>query len=216
MTSEYLWHMEDVLYQDARPYDPLIPWLCYDERPCQLLGDLLVPLRMPPGQPGRSDHAYERQGTCCVLLAFEPHTGFRSVHVRTRRTAIDDAHFLPALVRRHYPTVEQIRLVQDHVNTHTPGALYHLLPPEEAFQFAQLFELHYTPKKGSWLNMAEIEFAALAKQCLDRRIPDQDTLARETLAWVKKRNKERKTVNWQFTQTAAREKLQSKYPVLTD
>jgi hypothetical protein len=216
ITSEYLWHMEDILYQYARPYDPLSPLLCYDERPCQLLGDLLVPLPMQSGQPKRSDHEYERHGTCCVLLAFEPHTGFRYVQVRARRTAIDYAQFLQELVRRHYSTVEQIRLVQDNLNTHTPGAFYHVLPPEEAFQFAQRFELHYTPKKASWLNMAEIEFAALVKQCLDRRIPDRDALARETLAWAHKRNKERKTVNWQFTQTAAREKLHSKYPVLID
>ena len=216
MTSEYLWHMEDILYQYARSYDPLLPLLCYDERPCQLLGDLLVPLPMQPGQPKRSDYEYERHGTCCVLLAFEPHTGLRYVQVRARRTAIDYALFLQALVRRHYPTVERIRLVQDNLNTHTPGVFYHVLPPAEAFQFAQLFELHYTPKKGSWLNMAELEFAALVKQCLDRRIPDRDTLARETLAWAHKRNQERKTVNWQFTQTAAREKLHSKYPVLTD
>lgn len=167
--------MEDIRYQYARPYDPLSPLLCYDERPCHLLGDLLVPLPRQSGQPKRADHAYERHGTCCVLLAFEPHTGFRYVQVRARRTAIDYAQFLQALVRRHYATVEQIRLVQDHLNTHTLGAFYHVLPPEEAFQFAQRFELHYTPQKASWLNMAEMEFAALVKQCLDRRLPDQDT-----------------------------------------
>ena len=167
--------MEDILYQYARPYDPLLPLLCYDERPCQLLGDLLVPLPMQQGQAKRSDYEYERHGTCCVLLAFEPHTGFSYVQVRARRTAIDYAQFLQALVRRHYPTVDQIRLVQDHLNTHTPGAFYHVLPPAEAFEFAQRFELHDTPKKGRWLHMAENEFAALAKPCLDRRIPDQDT-----------------------------------------
>lgn len=216
MTSDYLWHMEDILYQYARPYDPLTPLICYDERPCQLLGDVLVPIPMQPGQPKRYDHEYERHGTCCVLLAFEPQTGFRYVQVRARRTIVDYAQFLQDLVRRHYPRVAQIRLVQDNLNTHTPGAFYHVLPPEEAFQFAQLFELHYTPKKGSWLNMAEIEFAALAKQCLDRRIPDRDMLATETCAWTRKRNKEHKTVNWHFTQTAAREKLQSRYPMLAD
>lgn len=208
--------MEDSLYQYARPYDPLIPLLCYDERPCQLLGDLLVPLPMQPGQPKRSDHEYERHGTCCVLLAFEPQTGFRYVQVRARRTTIDYAQFLQDLVRRHSPTVERIRLVQDNLNTHTPGAFYHVLPPEDAFQLAQLFELHYTPKKASWLNMAEIEFAALVKQCLDRRIADRDTLASESLAWAHTRHKERRTVHWRFTQTAAREKLQSQYPMLLD
>lgn len=188
--------------------------LWYDERPCQLLGDVLVPLPLQPGHPRRYDYEYERHGTCCVLLAFEPHTGFRYVQVRERRTAIDYTQFMQALVRLHDPTVERIRLVQDNVNTHTPGAFYHVLPPEEAFQFAQRFDRHYTPKKGSWLNMAEIELAALAKQCLDRRIPDRETLEKETLAWAHKRNQERKTVNWKFAQNAAREKLKNKYPML--
>jgi len=206
--------MEDVLYQYARPYDPLAPLLCYDERPCQLLGDVLVPLPMKPGRPQRYDHEYERHGTCCVLLAFEPHTGFRYVQVRDRRTAADYAQFMQNLLHLHYPRVDHIRLVQDNLNTHTPGSFYQVLPPEEAFQFAQLFELHYTPKKGSWLNMAEIEFGALATQCLDRRIPDRETLEKEALAWAHKRNKARKTVHWTFTKNAAREKLKNKYPML--
>jgi DDE superfamily endonuclease len=216
MTSDDLWPMEDSLYQYARPYDPLTPLICYDERPCQLLGDVLGPIPMQPGQPKRYDHDYERHGTCCVLLAFEPHTGFRSVQVRARRTIVDYAQFLQELVRRHYPRVEQIRLVQDNLTTHTPGALYQVLPPEEAFQFAQLFELHDTPKTGSWLTRAEIAFAARATQCLERRIPDRDKLATATCAWARKRNNEHKTVNWHFTQTAAREKRQRRYPMLTD
>jgi len=175
---------------------------------------VLVPLPMEPGQPQRVDYEYERQGTCCVLLAFEPHTGFRYVQVRARRTAVDYAHFLHALVRQHYPRVERIRLVQDNLNTHTPGSFYHVWPPAKAFTFAQRFELHYTPTKGSWLNMAEIEFAALAKQCLDRRIPDQATLESEVRAWAHTRNQARKTVQWTFTQTRAREKLKSKYSMI--
>lgn len=152
----------------------MTPFICDDERPCQLLGDVLVPIPRHPGQPKRDDHAYERQGTCCVLLAFEPHSGFRDGQVRARRTLVDYAQFLQDLVRRHYPRVAQIRLVQENLHTPTPGALYHVLPPEEAFQFAHLFEGHDTPKTGSWLHRAEIAFAALAKQCLDRRIPDRD------------------------------------------
>jgi hypothetical protein len=214
ITGDYLWHMEDVLEQYARPYDPLHPLICYDERPCQLLGDVLVPLPMKPGKPVRYDYEYERHGTCCVLLAFEPHTGFRYVQVRARRTAVDYAQFMQDLVRLHYPTVDRIRLVQDNLNTHTPGSFYQILPPEAAFQFAQRFELHYTPKKGSWLNMAEIEFAALATQCLDRRIAAQGTLEKEALAWARNRNKARKTVKWRFTKYAAREKLKNKYPML--
>jgi DDE superfamily endonuclease len=208
--------MEDILEQYARPYDPLAPLICYDERPCQLLGDVLVPLPMQPGQPLRYDYEYERHGMCCVLLAFEPHTGFRYVQVRERRTAVDYAQFMQDLVRLYYPTVDRIRLVQDNLNTHTPGSFYQVLPPEEAFQFAQLFELHYTPKKGSWLNMAEIEFAALATQCLDRRIPERATLEKEALAWAHIRNKARKTVNWKFTKYSAREKLKNKYPMLAN
>jgi hypothetical protein len=206
--------MEDILDQYARPYDPRQPLLCYDERPCQLLGDVLLPLPMEPGKPQRVDYEYERQGTCCVLLAFEPQTGFRYVQVRARRTAVDYAHFLHALVRQHYPRVERVRLIQDNLNTHTPGSFYHVWPPAKAFTFAQRFELHYTPKKGSWLNMAEMEFAALAKQCLDRRIPDQATLEREVHAWAHARTQARKTVQWTFTQTRAREKLKSRYSMI--
>jgi hypothetical protein len=206
--------MEDILEQYARPYDPRRPLLGYDERPCHLLGDVLVPLPLRPGAPRRSDYEYERNGTCWVLLAFEPHRGLRYVQVRARRTAVDYAHFLQDLVRLHYPRVDRIRLVQDNLNTHTPGAFYHVLPPATAFAWAQRFELHYTPKKGSWLNMAETEFAILAKQCLDRRIPDQATLEKEVLAWAHRRNQARKTVNWKFTQSAAREKLKSKYSMV--
>jgi len=208
--------MEDILDHYARPYDPLTPLICYDERPCQLLRDVLLPLPMQPGHPECYDGEYERNGTCCVLLAFEPHTGFRYVQVRERRTAVDYAQFMQDLVRRYYPAVDRIRLVQDNLNTHTPGSFYHVLPPEEAFEFAQRFELHYTPKKGSWLNMAEIEFSALATQCLDRRIPDRAMLEKEALAWAHKRNKAHKTVNWRFTKHAAREKLKNKYPMLID
>jgi hypothetical protein len=208
--------MEDVLDQYARPYDPLCPLLCFDERPCQLLGDTLVPLPMKPGTYQRYDYEYARHGTCCVLLAFEPHTGLRYVQVRSRRTAVDYAEFMQDLVRLYSPRVDRIRLVQDNLNTHTPGSFYHVLPPDEAFELAQQFELHYTPKKGSWLNMAEIEFAALSIQCLDRRIPDQKTLEAEVLAWSQKRNQARTTVNWKFTKYTAREKLNSKYPVLVN
>jgi hypothetical protein len=206
--------MEDVLDQYAQPYNPRHPLLCFDERPCQLLGDILVPLPMKPGKATRYDYEYERHGTCCVLLAFEPHTGMRYVQVRSRRTAVDYAQFMQDLVRVCYLAVDRIRLVQDNLNTHTPGSFYHVMPPEEAFAFAQQFELHYTPKKGSWLNMAEIEFSALSIQCLDRRIADQETLAHEVRAWTHKRNQARTTVHWKFTKHAAREKLNNKYPML--
>lgn len=208
--------MEDVLYQYALPYDPLRPLICFDERPCQLLGDVLVPLPIKPGRPLRYDYEYERHGTCCVLLAFDPQRGFRYLEVRSRRTALDYAQFMQTLVQRYYPGIDCIRLVQDNLNTHTPGSFYQVLPPEQAFDFAQKFELHYTPRKGSWLNMAEIELAALSKQCLDRRIADQETLAHEARMWQHRRNRARTTVQWRFTQVEARRKLQSKYPALTN
>jgi DDE superfamily endonuclease len=149
--------------------------------------------------------------TCCVLLAFEPHTGFRYVEVRERRTAIDYAQFMQNLVQKHYSHVEYIRLVQDNLNTHTPGSFYEVLDPQDAFDLSQQFETHFTPKKGSWLNMAEIEFSALSIQCLDRRIATVEKLNEEVLAWTIQRNINRTTVNWQFSQTKARSKLQRHY-----
>lgn len=214
ITGDYIWHMEDVLHQYAQPYDPLRPLICFDERPCQLLGDSIVPIPMKPGKLKREDYEYERNGTCCVLLAFEPHTGFRYVQVRERRTAADYAEFMQQFVQVYYPRVEYIRLVQDNLNTHTPGSFYEVFPPEEAFDLAQKFQVHYTPKKGSWLNMAEIEFSALSRQCLARRIPNRETLEKEVLAWAENRNKKCTTVSWKFTKDTAREKLKSKYHML--
>ena len=146
-----------------------------------------------------------------MFLAFEPHTGFRYVEVRERRPASDYAEFMQTLLTRHYPEAKAIRLVQDNLNTHTPGSFYEVRPPAEAFALAQKVELHYTPKKGSWLNMAEIEFAALSKQCLDRRIPDLLTLRREVLAWAEQRNDDQTTVAWKFAQPDARKKLHRHY-----
>ena len=203
--------MEDVLYQYALPYDPRRPLICFDERPCFLIGDVGSILPMSPGKAKRYHYEYEKNGSCCVLLAFEPHTGRRYVEVRARRTAVDYAEFMHNLLAKHDRQVECIRLVQDNLNTHTPGAFYEVLPPSEAFQLSQRFEPHYTPLKGSWLNMAEIEFAALAKQCLDRRIPTFDRLERAVLAWADTRNLDRKTVHWKFSQTDARCKFHRHY-----
>jgi DDE superfamily endonuclease len=203
--------MEDVLHQYQLPYDARHPLICFDERPCFLIEERGAILPMSPGKVKRYHYEYKKNGACCVLLAFEPHTGVRYVEVRERRTAVDYADFLQTLLARHYPEAESIRLVQDNLNTHTPGSFYEVLPPGEAFALAQKFEPHYTPKKGSWLNMAEIEFAALSKQCLDRRIPAVETLRREVLAWADQRNLARKTVNWKFSQTDARNKLHRHY-----
>lgn len=206
--------MEDLLALYEKPYDPLCPVVCFDERPCQLIDEVVSPLPMKPGKPQRQDYEYKRHGTCCVLLAFEPLSGWRFVQVRKHRTAVDYSHFMATLVKTRYPTVDRIRLVQDNLNTHTPGSFYTTFPPQEAFELGQKFELHYTPLKGSWLNMAEMEFAALTIQCLNRRIGDLEALAREVRIWASKRNTARKTVRWRFTQPQARKKLERKYQLI--
>lgn len=206
--------MEDILSLYEETYDPLLPVVCFDERPCQLIGDVVEPIAMKPGKAKRQDDEYERKGTCCVLLAFEPLSGWRFVQVRKRRTAVDYSQFMKDLIEARYPTVDRIRLVQDNLNTHTPGSFYTSFTPQEAFELGKKFELHYTPVKGSWLNMAELEFSALAIQCLNRRIGNLDNFEREVGIWAYKRNKARKTVRWKFTKTDARRKLETRYPML--
>jgi hypothetical protein len=203
--------MEDVLHQLALPYDPHRPLIYFDERPCFLIEDGGAILPMSPGQAKRDHYEYHKHGSCCVFLAFEPHTGFRYVEVRDRRTAVDYAEFMHNLLTPHYPQVASIRLVQDKLNTHTPGAFYAVLPPAQAFELARRFAPHYTPKKGSWLNLAEMECAALATQCLNRRLPQRELLRHEVLAWASRRNQQRKTVNWHFSQHDARVKFQRHY-----
>jgi transposase len=209
----FLSQMERVLAVYALPYDSAFPVICFDERPCQLIGEVLVPLPMKPGQVKRQDYEYCREGVCCVLLAVEPLTGWRYVEVRSRRTREDYAEFMQA-VARQFSEARQIRLIQDNLNTHEPGSFYTVLPPQAAFALAERFEWHYTPKKGSWLNMAEIDFSALSKQCLDRRIPSQATLSAEVLAWVKERHDKRIQIRWQFSKEQARDKFQRFYPTL--
>lgn len=213
ITGDYIWHMEDVLSLYEDPYDRLRPVICFDERPCQLLGEVLAPMPMKPGRAQRQDYEYTRHGTCCVLLAFEPLRCWRFLQVRVQRTALDYAHFMHDLVTTYYPSVTTIRLVQDNLNTHTPGSFYSAFAPQKAFALARKFELHYTPLKASWLNMAEIEFSALAQQCLDRRIGDIETLTHEAAMWARQRNRARKTVRWKFTKSDARRKLSGKYPI---
>jgi DDE superfamily endonuclease len=203
--------MEDVLQQYHLPYDSRRPLLCFDERPCFLTEDVGGIVPMSPGKAKRYHYEYQKNGSCCVFLAFEPQTGRRYVEVRERRTARDYAEFMTTLLEQHYPQADSLRLVQDNLNTPTPGSFYTVLPPEQAFALAQRFEPHYTPKKGSWLNMAEIEFAALSKQCLARRLPEVETLRREVLTWAERRNQEKKTVEWKFSQPDARQKLHRHY-----
>jgi hypothetical protein len=202
--------MEDVLDLYEQPYDPKHPVICFDERPCQLIGDAIIPIPIKPGSPKKEHYEYIRNGTCCVFLAFEPLAGKRLICVKEHRTMVDYADFM-RLLADQYPEAETILLVQDNLNTHTAGSFYNALPPEDAFQLAGRFEYHYTPKKGSWLNMAEIELSALSKQCLDRRIADMKRLIDEVSAWEKERNVIGATVRWRFNKDNARVKLQRHY-----
>jgi hypothetical protein len=207
----FLWRMENILHLYALPYDPKRPVVCVDERPCQLIDDVLVPLPMEPGKPKRQDYHYKRNGVCTVFIAFEPLMGHRFVQVREHRAGKDYALFMQS-VNAQYPEAEVIVVIQDNLSTHNPGSFYQAFTPEDAFALAQRFEMHYTPTKASWLNMVEIELSVLSKQCLDRRIGAMETLEREALAWTDERNTKRTTVHWQFTQDKARDKLAKFYP----
>ena len=208
----YIWQMEHILDLYAQPYDPKWPLWCFDERPCQLLGDTLVPIPMKPGKKWRYDHHYERQGVCNILIAFQPHTGQRVVQVTQRRTAKEYAQFMIDLKRIHNPQAEGLQIVQDNLNTHQPSSFYTILPPAEALAMAKLFEMNYTPKNGSWLNMVEIELSVIARQCLNRRLDSMQLLEQEVLTLVQQRNEASATINWQFTPELAREKFKRFYP----
>ena len=206
--------MEDVLAVYARPYDPRFPQVCMDETSKQLVGETRTPLPAAPGQPARVDYEYERHGVRNLFLFVEPLRGWRHVSVTERRTKRDWALAIRDLVDRHYPDAERIVLVLDNLNTHVGAALYETFPPAEARRLLDRLELHYTPPHGSWLNMAEIELSILARQCLDRRIPDADVLAAEVAAWVTERNGQQRRIEWRFTTADARIKLKRLYPSL--
>lgn len=202
--------MEQVLDVYEKAYDPDHPVLCFDERPCQLIGDVLVPMPMKPGQEKREDYHYERHGTAVVLLAVEPLTGKRVVKVTERKTKKDYAEFIRE-VEEQYRDATQIILIQDNLNTHNPSSFYETFTATDAFKLTNRFEMVYTPKKASWLNMAEIDFSALSKQCLDRRISEFSTLENEVAHWTKNRNRLKVKIEWQFTKTSAREKFKRFY-----
>jgi len=208
--------MEDVLGVYTRPYDPRCPQVCLDETSRQLLGQVNPPVPVAPGRPARQDYEYERNGTCNLFLVCEPLAGWRHVRVSDRRTRIDWAHCIKDLIDVHYPNAERIVLVQDNLNTHTPASLYEAFGPAEAKRLADKLELHATPKHGSWLNMAEIELSVLAEQCLDRRLANRATLAREVAAWQAARNRTHRKVDWRFTTADARIKLKHLYPATDD
>jgi hypothetical protein len=210
--ADFVWRMENVLDLYAQPYDARRPVVCFDEQPYQLIEEVRTPLPAAPGRPERVDYEYRRRGTCNLFLFFEPLAGWRHVEVTERRTAADFAHQMRALVDVHHPAAGVIAVVLDNLSTHSPAALYQALPPEEARRILRRLEFHYTPEHGRWLNMAELEFSVLGRQCLDRRIPDRETLQREIAAWEAARNTARATVQWRFTVAAARTKLHRLYP----
>jgi transposase len=208
--------MEDVLEVYTRPYDPRHPQVCMDETPKQLLRDTREPLPMEPGKPERRDYEYERGGVVNVFLFCEPLQAKRWVDVTERRTKTDWAQQIKELVDERYPEAERIVLVMDNLNTHTPASLYEAFEPKEAKRLADKLEIHYTPKHGSWLNMAEIELSVLGRQCLDRRVPDFETLQSETRAWQERRDEAGGKIDWRFTTEDARIKLKRLYPSLQE
>jgi len=206
--------MEDILDLYALPYDPEIPLICMDEQPCQLLDYKLHPLPMKPGKAGKEDYEYVRKGTCSIFVFTEPLAGWRHVSVRERRTKIDWAIKVEELLLVHYPNAKKVRLVQDNLNTHTIASLYTAFPAAKARELARRLEIHYTPKHGSWLNIAEIELSAMTRQCLARRIPSIEILNEQLSAWETARNAATKTVDWHFSTVQARDKLKFLYPNL--
>ena len=204
--------MEDVLDVYQRPYDPKRPMVCLDEASKQLIGQACRPVPARPGQAARVDYEYVRHGTANLFMVFEPLAGKRQVHVTDRRTKRDWAWCVKGLMEDRYPAAEKIVLVMDNLNTHGLPSLYEAFPPSEAKRIADKLEIHYTPKHGSWLDMAEIELGILSRQCLDRRIDNIGLLKREVSAWQKQRNARATKVHWRFTTADARIKLRRLYP----
>jgi len=211
-SAEFVAAMEDVLEVYARPADAARPLVCLDECTKQLTREVRAPLGLAPGQPVREDYEYERNGVAAIFCAVAPHLGWRHIEERARKTRCDYAHFLRALAEVHFPAAEKIVLVQDNLNTHSPASLYEAFAPAEAARLRARFEVHHTPKHGSWLNIAEIELSALARGCLARRIPDRGTLARQIAAWERARNLTARSLRWHFTAADARTKLRKLYP----
>ena len=206
--------MEDVLEVYQRPQDPTYPVVCVDETSKQLIAETRVPIPAKPGRPARHDYEYERNGTANLFMMFAPLEGWRRVKVTDRHTALDYAQVLKELSDTHFPKAKKIVLVQDNLNTHKPASLYEAFPAAEARRLVERFEWHYTPKHGSWLDMAESELSVLSRQCLDRRIANKQTLIEEVAAWQDSRNKHHAKADWQFTTADARVKLKRLYPTI--
>jgi hypothetical protein len=212
--ADFVCAMEDVLEVYHRPYDPGYPLICFDEASKQLMNETRVPIPAAPGRLATSDYEYERNGTANLFMMFEPLGGKRHVLVTERRTAVDYAHAIQDLVDARYPRAQKIVLVQDNLNTHKLASLYEAFQPEEARRLIEKLEIHYTPKHGSWLNMAETELGILSRQCLDRRIPSYSKLTKDVAAWERDRNKMKCQIDWHFTTADARIKLKRLYPII--
>jgi hypothetical protein len=204
--------MEQILELYAEPYDPERPVICFDEMPYQLLGEVYDPVPAAPGTPRREDYEYARQGTCNLLLAFEPQTGWRRITVTKTRKHPDFAQVMQALTETQFPDAKELRVVLDNLSTHTPTAFYQSFAPTEARALTKKISFHYTPKHGSWLNMAECEFSVLSRQCLQQRMATQEHLEQVTQHWATQRTAKQITVNWRFTTEKAREKFKRFYP----
>jgi hypothetical protein len=204
--------MEDVLEVYKHPYDAKKPLICMDEMPKQILSDTRDPLPACPGKPVREDYEYQREGVANVFMLFEPLVGKRQIEVTDQRRRVEWAEVMRKVSDEFYPDAEKIVVVLDNLNTHTPASFYLVFEPGEARRLVERFEFHYTPKHGSWLNMAEIELSALVRQCLTRRFPDKENMIEEVKAWQDQRNSEIVKVHWQFTTADARIKLKSLYP----
>jgi hypothetical protein len=210
--AKFVYYMEDVLDIYQRPADPKLPLICFDETPVQLVSEKRQPIPMKAGQPERYDYEYRREGTANLFMFFAPLQNWRHVKVTERRTKVDWAMCMHDLVHVHFPEANRCVIVEDQLNTHAPSSLYEVFEPAKAKQILDRLEFHFTPKHGSWLNMAEIELSVLARQCLDGRIPNQAILASETEAWETERNTNGATVDWRFTSADARIKLKKLYP----
>ena len=208
--------MEDVIQTYLLPYNPAYPVVCFDEACKQLFGEVRPPLLHKPGSPAKQDYEYERKGVCNQLMMCEPLRGWRHVIVSERRTRLDYAHCMRELLEVHYPRASKIRLVQDNLNTHDGTSIYEAFRPEKARQLLNRIEWHYTPKHGSWLNMAETEIRIMNGQCLNRRLDSQTRVATEVATWENKRNSAQARIHWTFTLAAARRKLRKLYPSIED
>jgi hypothetical protein len=209
--AEFVANVEDILEIYKRPYNSAVPVICMDEQPTQLFKQTRTTMAVEPGKPERVDYQYERNGTAANFMLAEPPGGWRKVNARYQKTSVDWAAEIKELPDKDYPQVRKVVLVCDNLNTHKIASFYEAFEPKEALRLAQRLEIHYTPKHGSWLNVAEIELSVFTKQCLDRRIPDIATLWQESKAWYRKRNANQKAVDWQFTTEDARVKLKRLY-----